>query len=126
MFKYAVVWLDYTRALFFHVHPDRFDESTIWIQAHETTRHAEIPNGPSVLDQQRQFFEDVAGTLRGAEEVLVVGPTGAAKLELVQYIHAHDTNLAQHIIGLETVEHANGSQLVECARRYFVPTSMMR
>jgi hypothetical protein len=126
MSKYVVVWLDYSHALFFHVHPERFDESTIWVKAHEVLRQADEPHEASALEQQRQFFANVASVLGSAEEALVVGPTGAAKLELLQYAYAHEASLGQRIIGIETVEQPTSSQLVEYARRYFVPASKMR
>jgi hypothetical protein len=125
MFKYVVVWLDYSHAQIFHVHPERFDESTIWVKTHEVVRHPNEPHGASALDQQRQFFADVGRALDGAHEVLVVGPS-AAKLDLVHYAYAHDAKLAPRIVGLETVEHPNDGQLAQYARSYFVPASLMR
>ncbi|HYJ09606.1 MAG TPA: hypothetical protein VEX18_11370 [Polyangiaceae bacterium] len=123
--KYVVVWLDYSQAQFFHVHPERFDESTIWVKTHEVLRHASEAHGASALQQQKQFFSDVAGALSGVEEVLVVGPS-TAKLDLLRYAHENDPGLSPKIVGLETVEHANDGQLVKFARHYFMPASRMR
>src|SRR5687768_13396641 len=67
MSKYVVVWLDYTQAQTFHVHPERFDESTIWVKTHEVVRQPSAPHGVSALEQQKQFFADVASVLGGAE-----------------------------------------------------------
>ncbi len=125
MLKYVVVWLDYSQAQIFHVHPEHFDESTIWVKTHEVVRRPSGPNGARALDQQKQFFAEVASALGGADEVLVVGPS-AAKLDLLNYAHEHDPTLAPRIIGLETVEHPNDGQLAQYARSYFVPTSLMR
>jgi hypothetical protein len=126
MSKYVVVWLDYGRALFFHVHPERFDESTIWVAAHEILRQSKEIRGLTALEQQQLFFADVARALVKAEEVLLVGPLGAAKLELFQYALAHDAPLAGRVIGLETVELPNGDQLVHYARSYFLPGNSLR
>ena len=49
MLKYVVVWLDYSQAQIFHVHPERFDESTIWVKTHEVVRHPSEPNGARAL-----------------------------------------------------------------------------
>jgi stalled ribosome rescue protein Dom34 len=123
--KYVVVWLDYSQAQFFHVHPERFDESTIWAKTHEVKRHASEAHGASALMQQKQFFSDVAGALNGIEEVLVVGPS-TAKLDLLRYAYESDPGLSPRIVGIETVEHANDGQLVKYARHYFMPASSMR
>jgi|SoiMethySBSTD1v2_1073268.scaffolds.fasta_scaffold449964_3 hypothetical protein len=125
MFKYVVVWLDYSQAQIFHVHPERFDESSIWAKTHEVLRHPSEPHGPQALEQQKQFFSDVAGALGGAEEILVVGPS-AAKLDLLHYAYAHQPTLAPRIVGLETVDHPIDGQLAKYARSYFVPASLMR
>lgn len=125
MFKFVVVWLDYSQAQFFHVHPERFDESTIWVKAHGVDRQPSGLSGASALDQQRQFFAAVSDVLRGAEEILLVGPS-AAKLELVHHAYQHDPKLAARIVGLETAEHPNDGQLTKHARSYFVPASLMR
>jgi hypothetical protein len=125
MKKYIVVWLDSSRAETFHVHPEHFDESTIWTRTHEIAGRPSGHQGARAPAEQKQFFADVARSLEGAEEVLVVGPL-ATKLELLQYAHANDTSLSDRIVGLETVEHPNDASLAQFARRYFVPTSLMR
>jgi hypothetical protein len=125
MLKYAVVWLDYSRAQTFNVHPERFDESTIWVKTHEVVRHSSGPVGTRPLDQQKQFFADVAGALDGVDEILVVGPA-AAKLDLLHYAYKNDPALASRVVGLETVEHPSDGQLAKYARSYFVPASLMR
>jgi hypothetical protein len=121
----CVVWLDYSRAQIFHVHPEHFDESSIWNKTHEVVRQPSGLHGARALDQQKQFFADVSHALAGALEVLVVGPS-AAKLELVHYAYAHESSLASRIVGLETVDHPTDGQLAKYARTYFVPASLMR
>jgi hypothetical protein len=125
MHKYVVVWLDSSHAQIFHVHPERFDESTVWTKTHEIVRKASGPHGGPTPAGQQEFFADVARWLGSAEEVLVVGPL-AAKLELVQYAQANDGHLSERIVGLETVEHPSDASLAQFARRYFVPASLMR
>jgi hypothetical protein len=125
MFKYVVVWLDRSHAQIFHVHPERFDESSIWAKTHEVMRQPSTPLGAGELDQQKRFFADVGHALSEAGEVLVVGPS-EAKLELLQYAHAHDPSLASRIVGVETVARPNDGQLASYARSYFLPASHMR
>jgi stalled ribosome rescue protein Dom34 len=125
MNKYVVVWLDSSHAQIFHVHPEHFDESTIWMKTHEVTRKLAGAHGGATPVGQQEFFADVARSLGDAEEILVVGPL-AAKLELVQYAHANDARLSARIVGLETVEHPSDASLAQFARRYFVPASQMR
>lgn len=125
MNKYVVVWLDSSHAEVFHVHPERFDESTIWTKTHEVNRKASGPQGGPTPIGQQEFFADVARSLEGAEEVLIVGPL-AAKLELLQYAQSSDAQLNGRIVGLESVEHPSDASLARYARRYFVPNSLMR
>lgn len=123
MSKYVVVWLDYSQAQLFHVHPERFDESSIWAKAHEVVRIPEEAHGAP--EQQKRFLAEVARALAGVDEILVVGPS-TAKLDLLHHAHEHDPALARRIVGLETVEHPNDAELPKYARIYFVPASLMR
>ena len=123
MSKHVVVWLDYSQAQIFHVHPERFDESSVWVKTHEVVRR--LDEAHAALELQKQFFQEVGQALAGSDEILVVGPS-TAKLDLIHHAYQHDPGLAGRIVGLESVEHAHDSTLAKYARLYFVPASLMR
>jgi hypothetical protein len=49
---------------------------------------------------------------------LSVGPS-TAKLEFFRYAHEHDKALEPKIVGIETVDHPTGEQIVAYAKNYF-------
>ena len=74
--------------------------------------------------EDKDYYHAIAEALKGANEILVVGPA-QAKLQLIKHIHAHDPDLADKIVGVETVDHPTDGQLVAYARKYFVAKDRM-
>lgn len=108
-----------------HVSPDDVEKSVI----HPTTPHRKLHSRNGTLGSGRaledqNYYHDIAQALAGASEVLVVGPANA-KLQLIKHIHAHDKDLVDKIIGIETVDHPTDGQLVAYARKYFVAKDQM-
>ena len=79
--------------------------------------------GKALEDQK--YYHDIAQALSTASEILVVGPANA-KLQLIKHIHAHDKELVEKIIGVETVDHPTDGQVVAYARKYFSAKDQMR
>jgi len=120
--RHAAVWIDHKEARIFHIEPDRFDTNTIKAPHHQLT--------PKADEQGRHagsghFFHEVAGALKDAQEILVVGPS-SAKLDFIRHLHRHDHALEPRIVGVETMDHPTDGQLVAYVRHYFMkqgPTS---
>ena len=74
--------------------------------------------GSGKAKEDQKYYHDIAHALEGASEVLVVGPANA-KLKFIKHIHAHDKDLVDKIIGVETVDHPTDAQIVAYARKYF-------
>lgn len=128
---HAVVWIDHAQAHVMHISPDDVESSVVRPQQpHRQLHHKRgadkggaVSVGRSPEDQQ--FYHEVIEALKGAQEVLVVGPANA-KLNLIKHIHSHDQQMSDRVIGVETVDHPSDAQLVAYARKYFVAADRMR
>lgn len=122
---HAVVWLDHNEARVMHVSPDDVEKSVIHPvnPPHHLQRKRGSVSG-SRQPEDQQYYHDVVEALSGATEILIVGP-GHAKLELIKHIHAHDHDVVQKVVGIETVDHPGDGQLVAFARKYFVAKDRM-
>jgi stalled ribosome rescue protein Dom34 len=74
--------------------------------------------------EDKNYYHDIVEALKGAQEILVVGPA-QAKLQLIKYLHAHDQAMADKVVGVETIDHPSDGQLVAYARKYFVAKDRM-
>jgi stalled ribosome rescue protein Dom34 len=123
--RHIAVWIDHQEARIFHVTPEGFDESTIHRPHAHIHRHPKGPEGYAAHpDDAHKFFRDVAHSLEGDVEVLVLGPS-TAKLQFLRYTQEHAPSVAKGILGLETVDHPTDPQIVAYARRYFKATDRM-
>jgi hypothetical protein len=64
------------------------------------------------------FFERVANALRGASEMLVLGPD-ATMVEFVRYLHAAKPHLRDALVGAEPFPATDDRELMRYARRFF-------
>ncbi len=116
---HAVVWLDHTEAHVMHISPDDVEKSVV----HPANPHQRMHSKSGALGSGRQaedqhFYHAIVEALKGAQEILVVGPA-QAKLQLIKHIHAHDKAVSDKVVGVETVDHPTDGQLVAYARKYF-------
>lgn len=74
--------------------------------------------------EDAQYYHEIVEALKGAQEILIVGPA-SAKLNLIKHIHSHDAQMADKVIGVETVDHPTDAQLVSYARKYFEKADRM-
>jgi stalled ribosome rescue protein Dom34 len=117
---HAVVWLDHSEAHVMHITADDVEKSVV----HPTKPHVHLHARSGVTGAGRQaedkdYYHAVVEALKGAQEILVVGPA-QAKLQLIKHIHAHDQAMADKVVGVETIDHPSDGQLVAYARKYFV------
>jgi len=130
---HAVIWIDHKEARVFHVQPETvghvqpeaIDETTVLSPQHLIHRH---PKGRGEAkehpDDAKVFFHEVARSLDGIDAVLIVGPS-SAKLEFFRYLQDHDKKLQARVVGIETVDHPTGGEIVAYARRYFIGSDRM-
>ncbi|HEU0187939.1 MAG TPA: translational machinery protein [Gallionellaceae bacterium] len=128
---HAVVWIDHAEAHVMHISPDDVESSVVRPKnPHQKLHHKRgMDNGGAVgsgrTPEDRDFYHDVVGALKGAQEILIVGPANA-KLNLVKHIHSHDAGMSNRVIGVESVDHPTDAQLVVYARKYFTAADRMR
>jgi stalled ribosome rescue protein Dom34 len=123
---HAVVWLDHAEAHVMHFSRHDVEKQLILPATPHQQLHVKsgtLGDGRALEDQK--YYHDIAQALEGASEVLVVGPANA-KLQFIKHIHAHDKELVDKIIGVETVDHPTDGQVVAYARKYFVAKDQMR
>ena len=113
MGQHVAVWMDGEEASVFHVRKKGFDEATV----HSPKRRVRTRHHPDD-DDEGQFFRELAGTLKGADRILVLGPS-TAKLLFLRYLRGSDPGLEARIIGLETADHPSDGQIAAHVRRYF-------
>jgi stalled ribosome rescue protein Dom34 len=128
---HAVVWIDHNEAHVMHISPDDVESSVVRpAKPHQKLHHKRgadkggtVGAGNSPEDQN--YYHEVVGALKGAQEILVVGPA-SAKLHLIKHIHSHDGQMSKKVIGVESIDHPTDAQLVAYARKYFTAADRMR
>jgi stalled ribosome rescue protein Dom34 len=123
---HAVVWLDHAEAHVMHFNRKDVEKQLILpAVAHQQLHIKSGKMGAGKVLEDQKYYHDIAQALSSATEVLVVGPANA-KLQLIKHIHAHDKELVDKIIGVETVDHPTDGQIVAYARKYFLAKDQMR
>jgi stalled ribosome rescue protein Dom34 len=116
---HAVIWLDHSEAHVFHFTPDEVEKLTaLSTNPRPHQHHKRGSTGSGNAKEDHAYFEHVTGLLKGAQEILVVGPA-KAKLDLIKHIHKHHQDMVPKIAGVETLDHPTDGQLVAYARKYF-------
>lgn len=124
--NHAIVWLDHHEAKVFFF--DRDSSAEVDLAASDPHSHLHHKQGNITGNRNpddTQFLHAIVEAMKPAREWLIVGP-GQAKLELVKHIHRHDATLADHIVGVETVDHPTDRQIVAYARKYFEAADRMQ
>ncbi len=117
---HAVVWIDHEQARVTHFNDAEAEQLVL----HSTHRPGKIhhKNGPTGSPghepEDTHYLHAVAEALRGAAEILVVGP-GNEKNELIKHLEHHDKAVAACVVAVQTVDHPTDGQLLALARKYF-------
>ena len=122
---HAVVWLDHSEAHVMHITAEDVEKSVVLpgkVKHHLHSKSGSVGSGRKAED--KDYYHAVAEALKGAQEILVVGPA-QAKLLLIKHLHAHDQALADKVVGVESVDHPSDGQLVAYARKYFIAKDRM-
>lgn len=123
---HAVVWIDHHQARVIYFNADDAAEETIH-PAHpprQLHHHSGTPSGTHERGGA-DYYRDVADAIGEAKAVLVAGPS-TAKTEFVTWLRAHLPQMADRMVGPETMPAMTDGQLVAEARRYFKHADRMR
>lgn len=122
---HAVVWLDHSEAHVMHIAPDDVEKSVVRpAQPHKKLHSKSGTVGSGKTAEDQHYYHSIADALKGAQEILVVGPA-QAKLQLIKHLHAHDPSIGDKVVGVESVDHPTDGQLVAYARKYFIAKDQM-
>jgi stalled ribosome rescue protein Dom34 len=126
MSENVAVWIDHKEARICRVLSEGADEEVV-LAPHRL--HHKHPRGPEGVkahpEDDKRFFHEVAQSLEGSNEILLVGPS-TAKLKFLRYVQTHRHALAAKIIGVETSDHPTDGQLLAHAKAYFKRMAGMR
>jgi len=122
---HAVVWLDHSEAHVMHIAPDDVEKSVVHpAKPHQHLHSKSGAPGSGKAAEDKHYYHAVVEALKGAQEILVVGPA-QAKLQLIKHMHAHDQAVADKVVGVESIDHPTDGQLVAYARKYFAVKDKM-
>ena len=123
---HAVVWIDHQQAHVIHFNPDAAETLVIHsTHANQPLHHKRSEIGAGRAGADAHYFGQVEAALAGTGEVLITGPANA-KDELVKHLRLHAQPLANHIVGVETIDHPSDAQLLQMARKYFKAADRMQ
>lgn len=116
---HAIAWLDHREARIASF--SLGSSHLIEVHSHSPERRIhrkarEIGSGKAADDHR--MFDEIAASLCDVREVLVAGP-GNAKTAFVAYVKTHHGELAERIVGVETLDHPTEGQLLAHARKAF-------
>ena len=117
--RHAVVWLDHAEAVVISFTERESREQTVRSELPPRRAHSDTgQSGSGHARDDVDFFESVVRLIGDVPEVLIVGP-GIAKTSFERYLHKHHQLLASHIVGVETVDHPTGGQILKFGKQYF-------
>ena len=122
---HALVWIDHKEAHVMHISPDDVEKSVIHPHQPHHKLHSHAGTlGSGRAPESHDYYHQVVQALAGSQEILIVRPA-QAKLQLIKHIHPHHPALVDKVLGVATVGHPSGGQLVGYARKYFLAKDQM-
>ncbi len=117
--RHAVVWLDHVKAtIISFTREDRHEQSVRSELPHSRSHSDRGQSGSGHVRDDVDFFEEITRLIGDVPEVLVLGP-GLAKTAFERYVRAHHPSVADHIVGVETVDHPTTGQILKYSKQYF-------
>ena len=110
-----VVWIDSEHAKVFKMGTEGVQNQNI--KSHEHNHHTH--NSRDQHPDHSKFYHSVAESLKGAAEILIVGP-GQGKLQFKEHLSKHNhAELAQKVLSVESMDHPTEGQILAHARKFF-------
>jgi stalled ribosome rescue protein Dom34 len=116
---HSIVWIDHHKAVVWNFTDDAQTKSVV--KAHDQHEHTHIrksPHGGHKTPDDLEFFDDVAKTLAGVPEILVIGPA-QAKEEFVAYLRKKHSQIGSAVVAVESADHPTDPELLAYARKHF-------
>jgi hypothetical protein len=110
-----VVWIDTEHAKVFKMSAEGNTH-------HDVKNHEHSHHGFNPRDQHpdhQKFYHSVAEKLKGAGEILIVGP-GLGKDHFKNHLEKHHaSDLAKKVLSVESMDHPSDPQILAHARKFF-------
>jgi stalled ribosome rescue protein Dom34 len=116
---HSIVWIDHHKAVVWNFTDDTQTKSVV--KAHDQHEHTHLrksPHGGHKTPEDMQFLDDVAKTLAGVTEILVIGPA-QGKDEFVAFLHKKHPQIGSAVVGVESSDHPTDPELLAYARKHF-------
>ena len=123
--NHVVIWIDHKEAHIMFLSEAASEAEIIRSKSTHTHLHHkanEIGSGRVALDSK--YLHSVIQAVKESKEILILGP-GSAKLELIKHAHKHDAQIAEKIVGVETVDHPSDKEILAHARKFFYKADQM-
>ena len=118
--KDFVVWLDSKNAHVFAMKTSGVEKSVV--SKSDKDHHTRHKHDMRSDSNSEHYYRDLAAKLKGADQLLLMGP-GQAKKHFKDHLTTHQANtLAKKIIGienLESFEHKTEKQMMATAHKFF-------
>ena len=124
--KNFVVWLDSKSAHIFALEPSGTKKSVV--KKSEMDHHTHHKKEQHTDSNAEHYYRDLAKHLKGADQILLMGP-GLAKNHFREHLATHEAGtLAKKIIGIENLEgfeHESENQMMAKAHQFFKKYDLM-
>ncbi|MDO8839183.1 MAG: translational machinery protein [Parvibaculum sp.] len=122
---HAVVWIDHHEARILDFNADDAHTTAVQLKHAASRGHSKLGGRASWRESEdTDYFDEVAANLDGIGEILIVGPANA-KLGFLKRLQTKHAALAGRVVGVETVDHPTGGELLKYARAYFEKADRM-
>ncbi len=121
---HVVAWLDHAEAHVIHFNRDAA-QTDIIRSASRPHLHVKAGGSGGRTSEDRAYLEQVAGAVKDAEAILIVGP-GTEKAVLYKYLLKLHPAVAEKEVSVESCDHPTDGQLLAYARKFFVASDRMR
>ncbi len=122
---HAIVWIDHQKASTWQLTETEQQHSVV----HAPHHHSHADDGKHTKAHHEaadyRFFDEVAKSLAGAHEILVIGPA-QTKHDFVSYLGKKHAALASLVVAVETADHPSDKQILAYARLHFPALDRMR
>ena len=121
---HAVVWLDHSEARIFEFGAGEVEFRRVRNEKAGHIHHKAGSIGAGHAPTDREYLAAVAKALDPVHEILLTGPAGE-KTELMHWLSEHAPQIAERILGVETLDRSTDGEIVAFARKFFAREDRM-
>lgn len=116
---HAVVWLDHREARIIDYSLDEVHQAKVRHDgASRQVHHRAGSVGSGRAKDDHHYFDQIVEALGDAQEILLVGPANT-KNAFHKDLDARYRDVAQRVVGVESLDHPSDGELLAYARKYF-------